>query len=77
MVDTFQQFSRKSPKKDTEISQFLLSTIAVLVEFVFNNFLVFQCNWNSLDPDKIKCNFKVLLENIEGNNCPRDLGELK
>lgn len=58
MEDTLQQFSVKSPKKDTEISQFLLITIAVLMEFffiLFNDFLVFQCN--SLDPDKVKCNF--------------------
>ena len=54
-ADTFQQFSMKSPKIDTEISQFLPITIVVLMEFFFNNFLVFQCN--SLGPDKVKYNF--------------------
>lgn len=34
MADTLQQFSMKSPKKDTEISQFLLITIVVLMEFL-------------------------------------------
>ena len=46
----------KNPKKDTEISQFLLITIVVLMEFFFPIIFYF---FNAIlsDPDKVKRNF--------------------